>query len=200
MAWLGSDTTNMASTSEVTMAQIMTVSDVRYALVQSATGFKIVDKTDDDFVVFCSHGAREATAEFRRLTGTEADCGLWELDDVTRYFEAPPNGLGAAYTRVHVRLEACDKNIDRVRALYRKIKGRELDESQRGHEYQGFYRYPPGPRNEDPDYEKRFGSRIEYRARFFSADKRYEQHDSRKLVINLLYAGYDLGINELRGQ
>lgn len=166
-----------------------TMTQNRYEVKTFPTYLQIVD-SEDGLVVFRSGSPREVAAELRRL-GAEPTNFLWELETAKRYCEAPPIApLG--YVRVHIRLEACDKNIDRVRALYREIKGRELDESR-----DGFYRYPAGPRNASSGHEKKFGHRIEYRAKFYTADGKVVQCDRMEVVLNLLYAGHDLGDNDL---
>lgn len=162
----------------------------KYEVRTFPTYFQIVD-SDDGFVVFRSSDPKEVATELRRLNGAAPADFLWELEAAKRRRPVPVPGA----VRVHLRIEGCDKNIDRLRALYREIKGRELDESC---DDRGFYRYPPGPRNADPDYERRFGHRIEYRARYITAGGKWVQQDSMEVVLGLLYAGYDLGYNDLR--
>ncbi len=167
-----------------------------YAIKSTSTSHQIVD-IEDDFVVFQTDDPRKAAAEFRRLSGgVSAPGALWELDAAKRFRARHSVTPDARYVRVFIVIKACDKNIDRVRALYREIKGKEFDES-RTHEL-GYYRYPPGPRNVNPEQERQFGHRIEFRARYYATDGTVVERDSMEEVINLLYAGYDLGYNDLQ--
>lgn len=164
----------------------------KYVVKTFPTYFQIED-SDDGFVIFRSSSLKEIATELRHLDpdGVAPAGFLWELETVKLYCPVPVPGA----TRAHLRLEGCDKNIDRVRALYREIKGRDLDEQR---EDQGFYRYPPGPVNMNPESEQRFGHRIKFRARFLAPDGKWVQHDSMEVVLSMLYAGYDLGFNDLQ--
>lgn len=171
----------------------MTTTAKMFEIRRSKEQLQIVDR-DDGYLFFQSNDPCAVAAEMKRLTGS--DSFLWELEEAKRYCKTPHAVPGVNYVGVYLRIEACDKNIDRVRALYRAIKGRELDESRSGE--QGYYRYPAGPRNADPEHERRFGHLIDYQARYYTADGKRTHYDRMEVVINLLRAGYDLGYNDLK--
>lgn len=195
VGWPGSGTDTEHSTHRRARMGIATTAKA-YEIRSCPPYFQIVDR-EDGCILYSSRDPKEAIREFRRLSGGAEQVGfLWELEAAKQRRAPLRDASGARYSRVYVALEACDKNIDRVRALYREIKGRELDESRTRE--QGYYRYPAGPRNANPEHEKTFGHRIEYRVRYYTADGKIEQYSDMEVALGLLLDGYDLGYNDLR--
>ena len=174
MARLGSDTTNMAPTWETTVDKAGIGRTIAKRLRVEAGGRRLL------------LGGRVV-----------AEGEPWQLCAAAKaYIEAPhtiPAPPAEGYVYVYVGIEACDRNIEYVRALYREIKARDLDETRS--RANGFFRCRPGPRNANPSHERIFGARVEWRIRYYPASGKVVEHNSVEIGLSLLHAGYDIGFN-----